>query len=90
MPPPKKKGHPTTSVRYLISVYNEKLQKIYIDVLAIDIGVICAKNGWYSIINKKLEQFSWDMIFIAEYMNITRNCWKSNSDLKLHNFDDQL
>ena len=39
-----KKGHPT-SVRYFISVYNELLQKIYTDVLALGLGVICAKNG---------------------------------------------
>ena len=39
-----KKEHPT-SVRYFISVYNELLQKIHIDVLALGIGVICAKMG---------------------------------------------
>ena len=44
LPGAPKKGHPT-SVRYFISVYNELLHKIYIDILALGLSVICAKNG---------------------------------------------
>ena len=44
--PPQKKEHPT-SLRYFISVYNELLQKIHIDdlALALGLGVIRAKDG---------------------------------------------
>ena len=50
---PPNKGHPI-SVRYFISVYNDLLQKMYIDNLALGLGVICAKDGGYSIINEKV------------------------------------
>ena len=82
-----KKGYPT-SLRYLISVYNELLQKTYSDVLDIGLMWSVRKMGDIASWTKKLKQFLWYMIFISQYMNITRNCRKSNSDLKLHSFDD--
>ena len=42
-------------VQSFISVYRQLIQEIHIGVLAIGLGVICTKDGWYNFINEKVK-----------------------------------